>query len=91
MQKLKILFSFLLLLTVVFCNAQTANTTTVKKKKKGTLIKAHRGTVVFNLHDKVSKQAQARYSTLPKLGIIVTELPKNAATIRLDSTTSYYY
>ena len=94
MHKLKVIISFLLCITVITGNAQTANTpkkdNVVKKKKGGKLIKAHRGTIVLNIHEKVGRQAQTRYAALPKLGSILTALPAGAVIVA-SGTDSFYY
>jgi Family of unknown function (DUF6515) len=88
MHKLKIIISFFVLITAMISNAQTANTG--KKKKKGQVVKAHRGTIVFNIHEKVSKMAQARYVGLPKLGSVITALPAGSVVVT-EGTDSFYY
>ncbi|MCW3119331.1 MAG: Conserved hypothetical rane protein [Chitinophagaceae bacterium] len=88
MHKLKIIVSFFLLITTLISNAQT--TQTGKKKKTVKIIKAHRGTVVLNIHEKVSKLAQTRYAALPKLGAVTATLPAGSVMITTGTDTFYY-
>jgi hypothetical protein len=94
MHKLKTIVSLLLFMAVTTGNAQTVNASkkdnAVKKKKGGKLIKAHRGTIVLNIHEKVGRQAQAQYASMPKLGSIVSTLPAGAAKVAAG-TDSFYY
>ena len=94
MRKLKVISPFFLLFIVLTGKAQTAGTpkkeNIVKKKKGGKLIKAHRGTIVLNIHEKVGRQAQIRYASLPKLGSLLPAIPANAVLVAAG-TDSFYY
>ena len=88
MRKLNIIVVFFLLVITQAAVAQTANTRNKKKTVK--LVKAHRATMVLNIHDTVGKKAQGRYADLPKLGTVIGSLPVRSVVVMKDST-SYYY
>ena len=88
MRKLKVVIVFFLLIAAQATIAQTANTGNKKKTVK--LVKAHRATMVLNVHDTVGKRAQDRYAELPKLGTVIASLPVRSVVVMKDST-SYYY
>ncbi len=83
---------FILLLTMVATVAGYAQTSKPKQVKKNAapLIKAHRGTVVTGIHEKVGKKAQLRYASFPKIGSEVIAVPAGAIAVN-DSTKNYYY
>jgi len=85
----RILLVFTLMAAFVTGYTQTA-TSKPPRKNATALVKAHRGTVVTDLHDKVSKKAQVRYTSFPRIGSEVIAVPAGAIAIN-DSTTNYYY
>lgn len=70
-----------------FSQSNKANQT---KKIAPAVIKAHRGTVITDVHIKVGKKAQLRYSSFPRIGTEVIAVPAGAIAVN-DSTTNYYY
>jgi hypothetical protein len=89
MQHYKIIYTLFLFLGVIVIHAQT-NKPQQSKKSTGTIIKAHRGTVVPNIRVKVSRTAHIKYAGLPRLGLEVVAAPAGAIVVA-DSTHSYYY
>jgi len=66
------------------------NKPSAAKKNATPLVKAHRGTVITDVHDKVSKKAQLRYTSFPRIGSEIIAVPAGAIAVN-DSTTNYYY
>ena len=89
MNPYKVIFTFFLFLFVVITQAQN-NKPAQSKKNTRTIIKAHRGTIVPNIRARISKQAQLKYASLPRLGLEVVAVPAGAIVIT-DSVNSYYY
>jgi hypothetical protein len=90
MNQYKVIFTFFLFLFVIFTQAQTNDKPAQSKKTSGTIIKAHRGTIVPNIRIKVGKQAQVKYVGLPRLGLDAVAVPAGAIVVA-DSLNSYYY
>lgn len=83
---------FLLSVLIITIVAGHAQTNKAKPQKKNTLpmVKAHRGTVVPDIHAKVGKNAQLRYASFPRVGSEIIAVPAGAIAVN-DSTTNYYY
>ena len=89
MKRYKIIFTYFLFLAAMITHAQT-NKPQPSKKSTKTIIKAHRGTIVPDIRDKVNRQAHVKYAGLPRLGLETVAPPAGAIVIS-DSTHSYYY
>lgn len=59
-------------------------------KNRSQLVKAHRGTIVPGIKEKVGKSAHLKYAAFPKIGSVITALPAGAIEVS-DSTHSYFY
>jgi hypothetical protein len=83
---------FFLLFFIAAFTTGFSQTARPKQTKKSTtpLIKAHRGTVLTDVHVKVAKKAQQRYSSFPRIGTEVIAVPAGAIAVN-DSTASYFY
>lgn len=68
--------------------AQTASKQPPQKSKP--LINAHRGTIVSDIKQKVSKNAQLKYAAFPKIGFEMIAVPPGAITVG-DSANTYFY
>jgi hypothetical protein len=89
MKKINLLFTACIFLLSIVSHAQTAAKQPAKKATKP-LIKAHRGTIVTDIKEKVSKTAQLKYTAFPKIGTEIVAVPAGAITVA-DSLNSYYY
>ena len=90
MHRYKSIFIIFFLIAAFITGYSQTNKPKQTKKNAGPVIKAHRGTVVAEIHLKVSKKAQLRYSSFPRIGSEVIAVPAGAIAVN-DSTTNYYY
>jgi hypothetical protein len=89
MKRLKLFFTVFLFLSAIVLHAQTKASSSSKKNTK-TLVKAHRGTIVPDIKVKVSKTAQLKYVTFPRMGLETVAVPPGAIIVA-DSLNSYFY
>ncbi|MGC4035281.1 MAG: DUF6515 family protein [Chitinophagaceae bacterium] len=89
MNHLKISFTSLFFFLALSLLAQQNNTSKTKKASKAT-IKAHRGTILTNVHEKVSGKANLKYTSLPRVGFETIAVPAGAITVT-DSLNTYSY
>ncbi|MBS1575050.1 MAG: hypothetical protein JST09_07060 [Bacteroidetes bacterium] len=89
MKKLNFFLTVCIFLVSIAIHAQ-AQTKQPAKKANKLLIKAHRGTIVTDIKQKVSKTAQLKYTAFPKIGTEIVAVPAGAITVG-DSINSYYY
>jgi hypothetical protein len=89
MKKISLLFTVFIFLVGIAGHAQTASKQAESKKSKP-LIKAHRGTIVTDIKSKVSKNAQLKYATFPKIGFEMVAVPAGAIIVG-DSANAYFY
>ncbi len=89
MKNLKAILTVFLFLFAIVLHAQTKSVQQSKKNAKP-LIKAHRGTIVPDIKLKVSKTAQLKYATFPRIGFETLAIPAGAIVVA-DSLNSYYY